>query len=293
MNWWEGSKVKVEKGVRLSAYTTFRIGGPADLFSQPKDEKELKLLINLAKRYKINFLVIGAGSNILASDKGVRALVVRLGAPYFKRVSAKDNLVIAGAGCPMGRLLEFCARHGFCGLEFMAGIPGTLGGCLAMNAGAWGDSIVRKISSCRVMDKAGRIKTLKKSQIKFGYRSSSLVDYIILEARFKLARDTGANIRQRINRCLYERRAAQDLARPSAGCVFKNPDGDSAGRLIDACGLKGKRIGDAAISTRHANFIVNLGRARSSDVLKLTHLIKKGVKRRFNIKLEPEIKLWQ
>ena len=293
MDWWRGSKVKITKGVRLAGYTTFKIGGPAEFFSQPRDEAELKLLINLAKRYKIKLLVIGAGSNILAADRGVRAMVVRLTTPYFRRISARGNFVFVRAGCLTGRLLDFCSRRNLAGLEFLAGIPGTLGGCLAMNAGAWGDSLAKKVFSCLVMERNGRIKTLKKGKIKFAYRSSSLEDYIILEACLKLDKEDGSQINQRIKRFVCQRRATQDLTRPSAGCVFKNPPGDSAGRLIDACGLKGKTIGGAAISARHANFLINIGKAKFSDVLRLMGLIKKTVRQKFNVGLEPEIKIWQ
>ncbi|MCX5697802.1 MAG: UDP-N-acetylmuramate dehydrogenase [Candidatus Omnitrophica bacterium] len=292
MNWWKGSKVKINNGVALSGCTTFKIGGRAEFFCRPKDEEELKLLINLAKRYKIKFLVIGAGSNILVSDKGVKGLVVRLGAPDFKRISLRGNLLTAGSGCSTGQLLQFCARHNLSGLEFLAGIPGTLGGNLAMNAGTRGDSIGASLISCRVMDASGRTKTLKTGRIKFGYRSSSLADYIILEVRLRLTKMPGAGIRERLKEYMDRRRATQDLTHPSAGCVFKNPEGDFAGRLIDACGLKGKRVGGASISKRHANFIVNLGKARSADVLKLMGLAKREVKRKFNIALQPEIKIW-
>ncbi len=292
MNWWKGSKVRINNGVALSECTTFKIGGRAEFFCQPKDEEELKLLINLVKRYKIKFLVIGVGSNILASDKGVKGLVVRLGAPDFKRISLRGNLLTAGSGCSAGQLLQFCARHNLSGLEFLAGIPGTLGGILAMNAGAKGDSVGARLISCRVMDASGRIKILKINQIKFSYRSSSLADYIILGARLRLTKMPGSRIRERLKEYIDQRKASQDLTHPSAGCVFKNPEDDSAGRLIDACGLKGKRIGGASISRRHANFIVNLGKASSSDVLKLMDLAKRKVKRKFNIVLQPEIKLW-
>jgi len=293
MNWQKGLKLKkVRLKEPLKKHTTFKIGGPAEYFVRPKGAAELKVLIKAAKRYKIPVLVIGAGSNILAGDKGVGGLVIQLNSSYFKKIRVKGNSVHAGSGVMLSKLIITSRNFGLSGLENLAGIPGTVGGALAMNAGAWGKNIEDTLKEVWVMDYSGRIRVLKKKNIEFGYRKSDLGKYIILEARFGLGKGDGLNIRSRIREYLKQRRSAQDLTRPSAGCVFKNPTGKSAGKLIDECGLKGKRVGGAAISGKHANFIVNLGNAKSADVIDLIKLIKNKVRAKFHINLEPEIKIW-
>jgi UDP-N-acetylmuramate dehydrogenase len=293
MRWYKGSRVKVKEGVCLADYTSLKIGGPAQFFSQPRDEQELKLLINLAKRAKIPFRLLGAGTNLLVSDQGVRGLVIHLATPYFRRIKRKGNCIVAAAGIPLAKLLQFSARHHLSGLEFLAGIPGTLGGALVMNAGAWGSAMGERIFFCRVIDQRGRVRSLSKKALRFGYRSSNLAKYIILAAGLKLARSSAALVKDKIKGYLKQRRLTQDLSSPSAGCVFRNPGDDSAGRLIEACGLKGKASGRAVISQRHANFILNLGQAQARDVLRLLDLCRRKVQRKFKITLQPEIKLWQ
>jgi len=291
-NWLKGLQGNSKPSEPLKYHTTFKIGGPARFFIEPKDTVDLKLLISAAKRYKIKISLIGAGSNILASDKGVNAAVVHLGAPYFKRLAFKKNIVEAGAGVPLSRLVNSAARQGLTGLEFLAGIPATVGGALAMNAGAWGKSIGRTVRDVTVMDYAGTIKTLPKGKIHFDYRASGLGRCIILSVRLTLAKENECLVRERIAKFLCRRRLTQDLSRPSAGCVFKNPGERSAGRLIDRCGLKGMHRGGALVSPKHANFIVNTGGARCVDVLALIRRAQKEVKKRFQVLLKPEIRIW-
>lgn len=292
MNWWTDLKGKVRHRELLKHHTTFRIGGSAKYFIEPKDVDDLKLLLHLLKRYKINFLVIGEGSNILASDKGVDGVVLRLSSPDFKKIIIRENRVEVGAGYLLNKLISQAKKHGLSGPEFLVGIPATVGGALMMNAGAWGKSIADLVEKVNVMDYNSKIRTLNKKKIRFGYRRSGLEKYIILSVHLKLKKENKALIQNRIKEYFHKRLAAQDLSRPSAGCIFKNPAGDSAGRLIDLCGLKGKKIGSAFVSCKHANFILNLGKARTRDVLKLMALIKKEVKKKFNVTLKPEIKLW-
>lgn len=277
----------------MRRHTTFKIGGPAKYYLEPRDIRQLKLLLKAAKRYKIPVLVIGAGSNILAADQGLEAAVLRLAATVFKKISGRNNNLTVASGVTLSRLLSLCRQRGLAGLEFLAGIPGTLGGALAMNAGIPQKNIADLVEDVRVMDYNGKITTLKKKEIKFGYRSSGLAKYIILNARLRLTKADKRQVKERIENYLRLRRAAQDNRRPSAGCVFKNHQGLSAGRLIDLCGLKGKRIGGASICGRHANFILNLGAARARDVLRLMDLARAEVKKKFNITLEPEINIWQ
>jgi len=308
MNWLKSSKIfngikgKVKFLEPLNNHTTFRIGGPARFFIEPKDTNDLKLLLNLVKRHKMPFLLIGRGSNILINDKVLNAVVARLNASYFKRVSFKNGSLEIGSGVLLNRLVLFAKEHGLSGAEFLAGIPGTVGGALAMNAGVSeknkNQKIITKniadlVETATVMDYSGNVKILNKKDISFSYRQSSLSRYIILSGDIKLIKRDKKQIDNKISAYLKNRRLTQDLSRPSAGCIFKNPAGYSAGRLIDLCGLKGMKIGDACVSQRHANFILNLGDANAGDVLKLMDLIKKRVRGRFSLKLEPEIKIWQ
>lgn len=263
------------------------------MFAQPCHADELRQLLICAKRYKIPLSVIGAGSNILAQDKELRRIVARLGGD-FKKISFCATRMRCGSGLSLNQAILAGQRRGLGAFEFLAGIPGTIGGALVSNAGAWGRSIGDAVEEVRVMDRAGRIKVLHKKDIKFSYRSSGLEKYIILDAVFRLKITAAAEIKKKIWQYLKQRRAAQDSSGPNAGCVFKNPAGGiSAGRLIDLCGLKGRRIGGAVISLRHANFIINRANARAQDVLALMRLAKNKVKEKFGITLEPEIKIWR
>lgn len=298
MNWWKSLKGKVKQAEPLKNHTTFRIGGPARFFIEPSDPQDLKLLLGFAKKYNLPVFIIGSGSNLLVNDKGINGVVIRLGAPYFNRLSCKGSYLNAGSGVPLGKVIFFAREHGLSGAEFLAGIPGTVGGALAMNAGTvsrktGARSIQDLVKEVTVMDYSGNIMTLQKKDIKFGYRKSSLSKYIILGANIKLAKADRGKITQRIKEYMGYRKSSQDLSRPSAGCVFKNPAGDSAGRLIDLCGLKGKRVGCACVSLKHANFILNLGRGRAADVIKLMKFVSRKVSAKFNISLTPEIRIWQ
>ncbi|MFA5145512.1 MAG: UDP-N-acetylmuramate dehydrogenase [Candidatus Omnitrophota bacterium] len=293
MTWWKGLRGKIKFKEPLNKHTTFKIGGPAGFFVEPYDAADLKLLIASAKRYKIRILTLGLGSNILISDKGIRGIVLRLSSPFFKKVFIRANYLEAGSAVTLNRIVQAACQRGFSGVEFLAGIPGTLGGALVMNAGAWGRNIGELVEEVTVMDRNGNIKLLRKKDIKFKYRSSSLAAYIILSARIKLAKGNKEKISSGIKKYLECRRDTQDVSFPGAGCAFKNPPGQSAGRLIDLCGLKGKKVGGAGISMRHANFILNCNRASARDVIKLMGLIRKTVKHKFNINLEPEIKIWK
>lgn len=303
MNWLDGSvKTTVKLRESLSRHTSFKIGGRARYFTQPRGIKELKLLINRAKRYNIPVLVIGSGSNILVSDSGVKALVIRLNAAFFRTVSSRGDYIEAGAGLSLGRLAAVSAKLGLSGAEFLSGIPGTLAGALVMNAGitegaksAPGKvrSIGDLVQSATVMGRDGKIKVLKKKDLKFGYRKSNFSGYIILSALLKLKKEERSVIVNRISGYLSLRKDKLDLSRPSAGCVFKNPAGNSAGRLIDLCGLKGAAVGGACVSQKHANFILNTGNASANDVLDLMAKIKRRVKKKFGVRLQPEIKIWK
>lgn len=293
MNWPKNLKKEIKLGVPLKNKTTLKVGGPAKFFYAPRDLQDLKLLIGAAKKNKIKIFVIGAGSNILVSDNGVDGLVLQLNAPYFKKISLKGNRLIVGAGLMLGRVVEAAKLNSLSGIEFLVGIPGTVGGALMMNAGAWGRSIGELIENVAVIDFRGKVKLLKKKDIRFGYRSCSLGKYIILSARLRLDKENKGKIVQNLNKYLQARGSRQDTTFPNAGCVFKNPSRESAGKLIELCGLKGKKIGGAFISRKHANFILNKENARAQDVLNLMKLIKAAVRDKFKVNLGPEIKIWR
>ncbi len=294
MQWRAYVKGTVKEQEPLRRHTTFRIGGPAKIFVEPRDEADLKMLLRLAKRGKITCLVLGAGSNILASDHGVNAAVIRLSSAYFKKISVSGLRMHIGAGCALSNALAWSQKRGLAGLECLAGIPGTVGGALVGNAGRGnaGSWISDVVESVRVMDCRGRIRTLKKKQVRFGYRCSGLGAYVVLEACVRLHKDRPQKILQKIRQALAVRKEKQGISLPNAGCIFKNPASEPAGKLIELCGLKGRRMGGARISSRHANFIVNTGSASSRDVRRLMALVQKKVKEKFNLHLKPELKIW-
>lgn len=293
MNWQKNYKNYIKLNEPLKNKTTFRVGGAAKLFSEPEDKRELKLLIIFAKRYNIPVFVIGAGSNLLVSDKGVNGLVLKLSSGFFKKISTKSNCLEAGSAVSLAQLIRLASDKGLSGLEFLAGIPGTVGGALSMNAGAGGMAVGDLVQKVKVMDYDGNTKILRKKEIKFAYRKSSLGKYIILSCILKLKKEKRAQVIKNIKKYLDYRRDTQDTAYPNAGCIFKNPRGHSAGRLIDLCGLKGRKYGGACVSAKHANFILNRKGATAADILKLMRAVKKNVKNKFDIELEPEIKIWE
>ena len=293
-NWWKELESKVKFSEPLWQHTTFRIGAACDYFIEPKDIIELKLLIKLLKRYKISFQVLGSGSNVLVCGSRVRGAVVHLAGRYFKKISFKKCFCEVGAGCRLSKLISSASRRSLTGHEFLMGIPGTVGGALMMNAGksSGRGGIGDFVEHVKVMDRKGRVSVIKKNGLKFGYRKSNLRNYIILEARLRFSKGNQKEIMSRINEFISYRKSSQDCTSLSAGCIFKNPGGKSAGRLIDLCGLKGVKLGGASVSRKHANFIINQNNAKAEDVLGLMKLARKKVKNKFGINLKPEIKIW-
>lgn len=272
----------------LCKHTTFRIGGPVDIWAEPRDPEDLISFLEAAKADKLPVIVMGEGSNLLVSDKGLKAAVI--------------HLVDFQAGQNLQRFILNMIDAGFSGLEFMAGIPGTLGGAIKMNAGAGlkGPWISDFIERAKVCDYFGRAKWLEKKDLRFGYRDSALRELIILEAEFNLAKAKNKeNLKKEYRRLMEEKKDKQELSRPSAGCIFKNPDAGANGRsplptaarLIEGCGLKSKRIGGAMVSDKHANFIVNTGKASFNDVIELIELVKDSVFSKYGINLETEIEI--
>jgi UDP-N-acetylmuramate dehydrogenase len=283
----------MKPGQPLKDKTTFKIGGRAAFYCEPQDSEELAFVARTAVKCGVPLYILGAGSNILVSDGTVMGVVVKLSAPEFNLIRAEGRMIRAGAGVGLARLVNFARDSGLSGLEFLAGIPGTVGGALAMNAGCWGRDILSRVKSARVMDRNGKIINLPCRKISSGYRSSSLSRFIILDCVFSLEKAQRKSVSELIDGYLERRRSVHDLTLPNAGCIFKNPGRHSAGELLESCGLKGRSSGRAMISRKHANFILNRGNASARDVLKLMETAKSAVKRRFNIELEPEIKIWQ
>lgn len=291
-NWLEGLKGKVSFNEPLAKYTTFRLGACAKLLAEPKTPDDLIFLLSRAREKDIKPLVIGGGSNLLIKNKV--PLAIRLSSQEFTRFSVDDEMAKAGAGLSIYALIRKALENNLGGLEFLSGIPGTVGGAVMMNAGvSWPEKKEAGdfIEELEVLDKNGNISILKKDSLRFGYRSSNLEGLILTSVVFRLEKKPRARITEEIKDFWDYRNERQDLRGFSAGCVFKNPDGDSAGRLIDSCGLKGAKIGDAVVSRKHANFIINRGKAKPADVLRLMQIIQRKVYEKHGVKLEPEIKI--
>jgi UDP-N-acetylmuramate dehydrogenase len=284
--------MKILRKEPLKKHTSFRIGGPADYFCVPKNIDELKEALTYARNNKLPVAIIGAGTNLLALDNGFNGLVIKLGGG-LNQATIRGRFVQAGAGILLPILLSNLKRRGLAGLEFLAGIPGTLGGAAVMNAGAWGKEIGSYIEQIKVIDHEGNLRVLNKKQIGFGYRRSLLQKgkYIVAEVVMKLRRSTAGKIKKQIAGFLDKRKLSQPLGSPNAGSIFKNPQGKFAGQLLEAAGFKGARVGDAQVSVKHANFILNLGEAKARDVLKLMTRMQNTVRRKFKVRLEPELKI--
>jgi UDP-N-acetylmuramate dehydrogenase len=279
----------IRRRVPMSEVTSLRIGGPADLILYPRGVEDLRIVMARCRDLGVKYLLLGNGTNLLVSDRGVREPLINLAAG-FGEIKREGRMVVAGAGAGLPELLHFCAAHDLSGLEPLAGIPGTVGGGIRMNAGSWGVEIGDLISSVMVMDQAGEIRRRKQNEVGFGYRRTNLpAEEIILQGKFFLHKGDRAGITTRTKAFLRKRKETQPLTSPSAGSIFKNPPGIPAGRLIDEVGLKGMRRGDAMVSLMHANFIVNTGRARARDVLGLIDMIQKRVYHEKMTRLEMEV----
>ncbi|MBI4974283.1 MAG: UDP-N-acetylmuramate dehydrogenase [Candidatus Omnitrophica bacterium] len=282
---------------KMAPHTSFKIGGPADIWVEPRDIKDLKKILIFARTKRIPTFVIGSGTNLLVSDRGFRGMVIHLTADSFKKISIRGNRIKVGAGYNVSRLVRLCCAKSLGGIESLIGIPGTVGGAIYMNAGGSANPIFRNmgefVQSLKVMDYSGRIRRLTRSQLKFDYRRSNLEPYIILEASLKLEHSDVSSLNSSCSKFLKMKRDKQVLDIPSAGCIFKNPKDFqfTCGQMIEMLGLKGMGIGGAEISERHANFIVNRDSASCGDVLKLIEAIKEKVSANFHIPLELEVKI--
>ncbi|GHV32441.1 UDP-N-acetylenolpyruvoylglucosamine reductase [Clostridia bacterium] len=283
--------MNIRKNVPLDEYTTFRIGGDADLFAEPQSVEELREVYAGADG---PVLIIGNGSNLLVSDAGFQGLAIHTAA--LSDVYVGGGTIIAQCGAKLSKLANTAFHDGMGGLEFAQGIPGTVGGAVFMNAGAYGGEIAQTLQSTTYMDKKGELHTLSAAEHDFSYRHSVFYehpDWVIVESTFKLKHCDEEEIRQRMEGFAARRRATQPLLQPSAGSVFKRPEGEGhfAGQLIEEAGLKGYRVGGAEVSAKHAGFIINSGGATFDDVKSLIAVIQKTVRSTAGVWLEPEIRI--
>jgi UDP-N-acetylmuramate dehydrogenase len=282
---------RVRAAMPLAELTSFRIGGPADLFVNVEAEGELMHAKAAAYRAGVPCFCLGAGTNLLVSDRGMRGLVVRLG-DGFATIKIDGTEVVAGAGAAFGALVNEVVDRGLEGLEFGEGIPGTVGGGLVMNAGAFGGEIAKVVTLVHGVTEAGEAIALTKDDVKFAYRRTELPDhFIITRVDFELARGDRERLMTRVAELKAKRASRQPRGVPNAGSIFKNPPGNFAGKLLEGAGLKGTRLGGAAFSDQHANFIVNLGGAQAAEVRALIDMARNKVKEQSGVLLEPEVRL--
>jgi UDP-N-acetylmuramate dehydrogenase len=279
----------------LAPYTTFRIGGPADLVAVPKGEEDLFLLARGVSEYGVDFVVLGGGSNVLVSDKGFRGVVIIVGEGLGRARILHKCLVKVEAGRKLGNLISWAAERGLGGIEDLAGIPGTVGGAVRVNAGAFGTEIGERVERVYLLEigEAGEVhrRELVSRELGFSYRRSEIAENtVIYKVELNLYPDSRIKIDERRKEILERRRKHQPSG-PSAGSVFRNPPGQAAGELIEKCGLKGKRRGGAVVSPLHGNFIINEGGASAEDVLRLMEEVKAEVRKRTGVELEEEIRL--
>lgn len=294
MSLWQNCNTTVRENIALAPFTTWGIGGKARWFAEPQTVSELAALIAEAELNDVRLYVLGGGSNLLVSDGVLDGLVICLSSYEFKKVEVDDYhcQIIAGSGAPFTKVINLAKEKGFSGLEYFAGIPGTIGGAALMNAGTKGHAIGLRIKEVGVVDMAGRFGIYNRNNLFFTYRQSNLNDLVITSVKLDVRKDLPELIESRCASLIQKKSETQPLDQKSAGCVFKNPVKNSAGLLIDKAGCKGWREGDAVVSEVHANFIVNDGKATYADTMKLIERVQKQVYLKFNIMLELEIKIW-
>ena len=275
----------------LKKHTTYGIGGPADLMIFPKSKQDLIKVIEIINENKIQLTILGSGSNVLVSDNGIRGAVISL-KNSLKQIEVDNNILYAECGTMLGKIVKHAVKNNLIGLENLNGVPGTLGGALIMNAGAWGGEISENLIHVEVINSKSEIQKIQKKDLNFSYRQSSFnKDDILLSAKFNLKKADKDIIKENFIEAQSGRKKSQPLNKRSAGSLFKNPKNNSAGKLLDEAGLKGFSIGDAKISEKHANFFINDGDATSKDMLMLIKKAHKEVKDKFNVNLSLEVKL--
>jgi UDP-N-acetylmuramate dehydrogenase len=280
---------KIMEDEPMANHTSYGIGGPALAYIEPKSIKDLQFIKSFAEKHQVTVNCIGSGSNLLVSDEGLNSFVVSL-EKFFKNISFNEYKCHAGAGIKLSKLVKECIKQNLAGLETLIGIPGTLGGALIMNAGAFGNEISNYLISIELLNSNGVIEQKPVNEIEFRYRSSTFnKDDIILSAEFRLKKASENEIRKNRDQANLSRKSTQPLKSRSAGSVFKNPKDFAAGYLIDQAGLKGKSIGGATVSHIHANFIINQSNAKADDIVQLIKIIRNTILKKYSIALELEI----
>lgn len=276
----------------MSAHTTFRIGGPADFLALPATAGEVSAILTLANEYNVPVTVLGNGSNVLVLDNGIRGLVVKF-EEYMGYIRHIGNTVYAGAGALLGDVSRYAAAQGMTGMEFAVGIPGSVGGAVFMNAGAYDGEMTCVVSAVSAVCPDGSLQRFKHDEINFGYRHSVFQDNKCIICEVELALNQGAppDINGKMDEYTDRRESKQPIEMPSAGSTFKRPPGYFAGTLIEQTGLKGLKIGGAQVSEKHAGFIINAGGATAQDVLALIKEVQRRVKEKFEVELHPEVRV--
>lgn len=277
----------------MARHTSFRVGGPADRFMIPESEEELREAVLDCKASGKPWYMVGNGSNLLVGDKGFRGTIISTERLTELEVQKNKNSIIAGAGVMLSKLANTAAREKLTGLEFAAGIPGTVGGAVMMNAGAYGSEMKNVLLWADVMDRYGTVKRLKNEELELGYRTSALErrGLFAVRAAFSLTTGDPGAIREKMEELAAKRKEKQPLEYPSAGSTFKRPEGYFAGKLIMDAGLRGYRVGGAQVSQKHCGFVINTGDATAQDIRMLIADVSAAVDRQFQVKLEPEIKM--
>jgi UDP-N-acetylmuramate dehydrogenase len=293
MNIFSGLEEIVETNHPLAEHTWYGLGGPVDYFIRPKTVKQLKDVVRRCNENKIPIHVLGFGSNLLISDEGLRAAVIKLEADEFTLAKFDGQKISAGAGAELSKLVLACVQKGLSGIEGLTGIPGSVGGAVRMNAGGNFGDIGSAVEFVTLMDINGNIFEKKKPELVFDYRGTNITAKFVLSAHLELTSADPEQIMRTVKETWIYKKNSQPLNTRNCGCVFKNPKGASAGALIDRAGLKGLKIGGAVISEKHANFIIAEQGCTSRDVMKLIDAIKQKVKEQFDIALELEIEIWQ
>lgn len=286
---------KIEKDISLSTLTTYKTGGIAKLVVSPNNINNLKQMLKLIHKYNIKYFILGKGSNTLFSDKEFNGVIIKL--DKLNNFKIQQTEIYVESGMILSKLVQASVKNELTGLEFAIGIPGTIGGAIYMNAGAYGNNMSNIVKSVIVLNEKFQIKEIPLEKLKFDYRYSIFQDnknLICVAANIKLEHGNHDEIASKIKENLLKRKNSQPLEYPSAGSVFRNPEGNYAGKIIEELGLKGKNIGGAEISTKHANFIINKNNASSSDILNLIKLVQKEVKDKYKIdlKLEQQLVNW-
>lgn len=281
----------VRAGERMSSHTTFRVGGPADYYVEPETEEELTGVLELCRTEQMPYMILGNGSNLLVGDRGYRGVMIALG-KHWSEVTVEGSVVRAGAAAMLSAVAKQAYRRGLTGLEFASGIPGTVGGAVFMNAGAYGSDMAQVLKSVTVLAPDGAVRGIPAEELELGYRASCVgrKEYVVLEAELELQPGDEDAICSRMEELAVQRRTKQPLEFASAGSTFKRPEGYFAGKLIQDAGLRGFAVGDAQVSEKHCGFVINRGNATAAQIMELCLQVQQKVREQFGVELELEVR---